>query len=93
MLGDLLCTLVRIYIYVLIARVIISFIPVFRPGWSPPDALKPLVGAVHMITDPPIEFLRRFIPPLTSGGVALDLAFIVWFVIVQWAIAPLVCRL
>lgn len=39
--------------------------------------------SVYTFTDPPINFFRRFIPPLRLGGVALDLSFIVLFFAVQ----------
>ena len=34
------------------------------------------------MTDPPLKLLRRFLPPLRIGGVSLDLAFLVLFIIV-----------
>ena len=30
---------------------------------------------VYTITDPPIKFFRRFIPPLRVGAIAIDFAF------------------
>ena len=30
---------------------------------------------VYTATDPPIRFLRRFIPPLRIGNIAIDFAF------------------
>ena len=41
-----------------------------------------LVGAeaVYTVTDPPLKALRKVIPPLRLGGIALDLAFIVLFI-------------
>jgi len=39
--------------------------------------------ATYTVTDPPLKFLRRFIPPLRLGGVALDLSFLVLFIIVN----------
>jgi YggT family protein len=33
-------------------------------------------------TDPPLKFLRRFIPPLRLGMVAMDLSFMVLFIVV-----------
>jgi YggT family protein len=32
---------------------------------------------VFGLTDPPLKFLRRYIPPLRLGNVAIDLSFIV----------------
>jgi YggT family protein len=39
--------------------------------------------SIYTFTDPPLNFFRRFIPPLRLGGVALDLSFIVCFFAVQ----------
>ena len=36
-----------------------------------------LLEVVYSVTDPPIKALRRVIPPLRLGGVALDLSFII----------------
>ena len=38
---------------------------------------------VFSITDPPIKALRRVIPPLRLGNIALDLSFILVFIAVQ----------
>jgi YggT family protein len=43
--------------------------------------------ATYSITDPPLKLLRRYIPPLRFGGIALDLSFLVLFVIVYLLIA------
>lgn len=39
--------------------------------------------AVYTTTDPPLRLVRRFIPPLRLGGIALDLAFII-IMILAW---------
>jgi YggT family protein len=38
---------------------------------------------VFTITDPPLRFVRRFVPPLRLGGISLDLAFLVLLIFVQ----------
>jgi YggT family protein len=38
--------------------------------------------AIFTLTDPPLKFLRRYIPPLRLGTVALDLSFMVLFIVV-----------
>jgi len=40
-----------------------------------------LLEVVYSITDPPIMFFRRFIPPLRLGSVALDLSFMIVIII------------
>jgi YggT family protein len=41
-----------------------------------------VLEATYTVTDPPLKLLRRFIPPLRLGGVALDLSFFVLMIIV-----------
>ena len=36
-----------------------------------------LLEVVYSVTDPPIKALRRVIPPLRLGSVALDLSFLI----------------
>jgi YggT family protein len=37
---------------------------------------------IFTATDPPLKFLRRFIPTLRLGMVAMDLSFMVLFIVV-----------
>ena len=39
----------------------------------------------YSLTDKPLFFIRRFIPPLRLGGVSLDLAFIVLLLALNFA--------
>ena len=50
---------------------------VFARSWSPAGPLLVLLEIVYSITDPPIKALRRVIPPLRLGSVALDLSFLI----------------
>jgi YggT family protein len=36
---------------------------------------------VYSVTDPPIKALRRVVPPLRLGAVALDLSFLIVIVV------------
>jgi YggT family protein len=40
-----------------------------------------LLEGIYWVTDPPVKALRRVIPPVRIGGVALDLSVLVLFVI------------
>ena len=42
-----------------------------------------LLEVTYSVTDPPLKALRRVIPPLRIGGIALDLSFLVLFIAVQ----------
>jgi len=45
--------------------------------WRPSGVGLLATNAVYRLTDPPLRFLGRFIPPLRIGAIALDLGFIV----------------
>lgn len=81
MIREILYNLLQIYTYILIVRVVFSFIPLFKPGWSPPSFLAPVVDIVYGLTEPPLQLLRRVIPQPMSFP--LDLSFIVLFLIVN----------
>ena len=85
--GTPLCFVTGIY-YILLARVILSFIPMFKPGWIPPAGIRPIVDLIHAVTDPPVNALRRVVPQ--PYGMPIDLSFIVWFIIV-WLVHSFVC--
>jgi YggT family protein len=40
---------------------------------------------IYAITDPPMKFVGRFVPPLRLGGVAIDLSFIVLLIAISLA--------
>ena len=69
-----------IYLVLLVGRLIFSWIQSFSRQWTPTGFV--LVLAVYTPTDPPLRFLRRYIPTLRLGTVALDLSFMVLFLVV-----------
>ncbi|GAB96292.1 YggT family protein [Kineosphaera limosa] len=73
----LLVSLINIYIIVLIARLVIDWIQVFARDWRPRGFLAVVAEGIYTVTDPPLRALRRVIPPIRLGSVALDLSFIV----------------
>lgn len=88
-----LCLIGVLYSYVLFARVIVSFVILFRQDWTPRGGVRAVIEMVYALTDPPVNFLRRFIPPLRSGAMAIDLAFIVWALLVFYVLRPALCQL
>ena len=64
-----------IYIFVLFARLILDYIPLFNREWRPKGFGLVIAEAVYTVTDPPIRFFRRIIPPLRIGGLSLDFGF------------------
>ena len=70
-----------LFIAVLFVRFIVDWVQVFARSWTPKGPSLVLLEVVYSITDPPILFFRRFIPPLRLGSVALDLSFLLVMVI------------
>ena len=68
-------TLLLIYLLLLLARVILEYIPIFNREWRPKGFGLVLAEVVYTVTDPPLRFFRRLIPPLRLGPIALDLGF------------------
>ena len=72
---QLICLALSVYWFVLIARIVLSWVTMF--AWSPPPALAPAIKVVYDLTEPIMSYFRRFIPPI--GG--LDLSPIIIFFI------------
>ena len=81
-LREVLTYVLTIYLVVLIGRMIISWVQVFARDWHPSGILLVIAEGIFTITDPPLKFLRRFIPTIRLGMVALDLSFMVLFIVV-----------
>ncbi len=69
----------NIFLSALFARLILDYVRMFRPDWRPRGILMPLAEIIYTLTDRPLSFVRRFVPPLRLGPVALDLSFILLF--------------
>jgi YggT family protein len=75
--------LLQILFFVLIARLVLDYVQMFARSWRPTGPVLVLAEVIYTITDPPLKALRRVIPPLRIGGIALDLSFLVLIIVVQ----------
>jgi len=68
--ADYVAALFLVYVILIFARIVISFVPrmPYRP-W-----LRAVLAFVTETTDPYLNFFRRFLPPIGGGGFALDLS-------------------
>ncbi|WP_101845043.1 YggT family protein [Zhihengliuella sp. ISTPL4] len=71
-----------VYILVLFARLILDYIPMFNREWRPKGFGLVAAEAVYTVTDPPIRFFRRIIPPLRIGQLSLDFGFALTLLVV-----------
>lgn len=66
-----------VFIALMWVRFVVDWVQVFARSWTPTGFLLVLLELVYSATDPPIKALRRVIPPLRIGTVAIDLSFII----------------
>ena len=68
--ADYVSALFLVYVILIFIRIVVSFVPrmPYRP-W-----LKATLDFVHEVTDPYLNFFRRFLPSIGGGGFALDLS-------------------
>ena len=92
-LREVLTYVLTIYLVILVGRMIFGWIQVFARDWRPTGIVLVLAEAIFTVTDPPLKFLRRFIPPLRLGMVAMDLSFMVLFIVVLILLEVAVPRL
>ena len=84
--GEVIATVLWIFFIILLARFVIDLIQMLARQWKPSGPMLLVCEVVYTITDPPLKALRKIIPPLRLGGVALDLSFLVLVIALQIAI-------
>jgi YggT family protein len=83
--GQILYFVLFAFFLLLIARVVFDYVQMFARSWEPRGLWLVLLEVIYSITDPPVKALRRVIPPLRLGGVALDLSVLVLFIVLSIA--------
>ena len=73
----------NVFFAALICRLVLDWIQVLAREWRPRGPVLMFAEGVYTVTDPPLRFLRRLIPPLSLGAVRLDLAFLVLILVVS----------
>ena len=76
-LGTVIYVVLWIFLALLWVRFVVDWVQVFARSWRPRGVLLVALEGVYTVTDPPINALRRVIPPLRLGSVALDLSFLI----------------
>lgn len=70
--------LIELYVIILIARALLSWFPI-HPG----SAMAGIMVTLAKLTEPVLAPLRRILPPIRAGGMAIDLSIIVAIILVQ----------
>jgi YggT family protein len=82
-LGAVLFVVCQVLFVLLLARLVFDYVQMFARSWRPRGPLVVVLEVVYSVTDPPLKALRRVIPPLRLGNVAIDLGFLILIVGVQ----------
>jgi YggT family protein len=84
--ADYVSALFVVYVILIFARIVLSFIPrmPYRP-W-----LRSVLDFITETTDPYLNFFRRFLPPIGGGGFALDLSPMIGLIVLFVAQAVVV---
>lgn len=72
-----------IYLFLLFSRLILDYARMFSPSWRPRGIILAFATLVFALTDKPLSFVRKFVPPLRLGPVSLDLSFLLLFFGIQ----------
>lgn len=68
---------VHVLYIALLGRLVLDWVQMFARGWRPKGMALVVASTIYSLTDPPMKALRRLVPPLRFGGVALDLGFLI----------------
>jgi YggT family protein len=66
---------VSLFILAMWIRFVLDLVVSVARNWHPRGFGLVLAELTYSITDPPIKFVRRIIPPLRLGGLVFDLAW------------------
>jgi YggT family protein len=83
--GSVLQGVLYLFLLFLIGRLVLEVLQSFARQWKPTGVVLVIAEATYTVTDPPLKLLRRFIPPIRLGNVALDLSFTV-LILVVWVL-------
>ncbi len=78
--------MLQLYLLAIFGRIVLSWFPT-----SPGGAVAGISSFLFAITEPLLGPLRRVIPPVGMGGMALDLSPLIVVFGIQLIVLPIVC--
>ena len=90
--ASILDLILFVFLGLMLIRLVVDWVQVFARSWTPSGPVLVVLEIVYSITDPPIRFVRRFVPPLRLGAVTLDTSFLIVLIVV-YLLRSLVQRL
>jgi YggT family protein len=74
--------LLLLYFFVMWGRFALDIVQAYNRSWRPRGGLLVASEVVYTVTDPPIRAVRRALPPLRMGPVALDFGWTIVMLVV-----------
>ena len=71
-----------LYFFVMWGRFALDIVQAYNRSWRPRGGVLVLSEFVYTVTDPPIRAVRRLLPPLRMGPVALDFGWTIVMLVV-----------
>jgi YggT family protein len=71
------------FLLLLIFRLVMEYVFMLARSYKPTGVVAVALELAYSATDPPLNALRRILPPLKIGQVSLDLGFLVLFIVVR----------
>jgi len=85
--GAIIYQILWLYLMLMIGRLVFDYVQMFARSWKPSGFMLVLVELIYSFTDPPLNFIRRFVPPLKIGSVSLDISFLIVIIGIQVAMS------
>ena len=81
-----------VYFFLMWGRFVLDLVQSFQRSWRPAGFVLVVAEVAYTVTDPPIKFFRRIVPPLRLGNVAFDFGWtiVMLLVIIAMSIVNLV---
>lgn len=70
---------IETYLLILFVRMILDWVMVLSRRWYPRGFVASLIRVIYALTEPPLRWLRQYIPPLPMGRIQLDVSFMVLY--------------
>ena len=71
--------LIGVYLTILVIRMVIDWVLVLARNWHPNGFIMGFIRLIYQVTEPPLRWLRRWIPSIPLGPIQLDVSFLVLY--------------
>ena len=74
---------INLFVLILFARIVLDYVQIFKPTWTPKGISLFFAESTYIITDPFVNAIRRVVKPIKVGSAYIDFSFIILVFIMQ----------